>query len=107
MKKAEDQGGEFRGDDFNAEQFVFRLFVSGASPNSLRAIVNVKEICDTHLPGRYCLEIIDVYKQPLLAKNEELVALPMLIKKAPLPERKLIGDLSDTLKVLKALGVTE
>ncbi|MES2881815.1 MAG: circadian clock KaiB family protein [Bacteroidota bacterium] len=105
MKNIEEQGAEKQGDDFNNGQFVLRLFVSGASPNSIRAIANLREICDQHLSGRYSLEIIDVYQQPLLAKDEELVALPFLIKKVPLPERKLIGDLSDTVKVLKTLGI--
>lgn len=85
--------------------YVLRLFITGASPNSARAIANIKDICEAHLSGRYSLEIIDVYQQPLLAKAEQIVALPMLVKKAPLPERKLIGDMSDTGKVLKGLGL--
>jgi circadian clock protein KaiB len=85
--------------------YELRLFVTGASSNSVRAIANLKHICETHLPGRYSLEIIDVYQQRPLAEQEQLIALPLLIKRAPHPERRLIGDLSDTEKVLRGLGL--
>jgi len=84
---------------------VLRLFVTGASPNSTRAIANLKDICDTYLKGKYELEIIDVYQQPLIAEREQIIALPLLIKKSPSPERRLIGDMSDTEKVLRGLGL--
>ena len=84
---------------------MLRLFVAGASPNSARAINNLKEICDEFLEGSYKLEIIDVYQQAEVAKQEQIIALPMLIRKYPLPERKLIGDMSATDKVLKGLGL--
>ncbi|WP_183565022.1 circadian clock KaiB family protein [Mucilaginibacter sp. SP1R1] len=89
------------------EQHVFqlRLFVTGASPNSSRAISNLKDICEAHLKGNYDLEIIDVYQQPLIAELEQIIALPLLIKKAPGIERRLIGDMSNTTKVLKGLGL--
>jgi circadian clock protein KaiB len=86
-------------------EYVLRLFVTGASPNSVRAITNLSEICKTYLAGKYSLEVIDVYQQSLLAKKEQIIALPLLVKKLPLPERRLIGDLSDTQKVLKGLGI--
>jgi circadian clock protein KaiB len=86
-------------------QYVLRLFVTGASPNSVRAISNLKEICEGHLQGRYLLEIIDVYQQPALAEEQQILALPLLVKKLPLPERRMIGDLSNTEKVLKGLGL--
>ena len=85
--------------------FVLRLFITGASPNSMRAISNLKSICEEHLKGRYQLEIIDVYQQPLIAEREQLIALPLLIKKAPGIERRLIGDMSDKQKVLRGLGL--
>jgi circadian clock protein KaiB len=85
--------------------FILRLFVTGASPNSTRAISNLKNICEEHLKNRYELEIIDVYQQPLVAEREQLIALPLLIKKAPGLERRLIGDMSNTQKVLQGLGV--
>jgi circadian clock protein KaiB len=85
--------------------FILRLFVTGASPNSTRAISNLKNICEEHLKGRYELEIIDVYQQPLVAEREQLIALPLLIKKAPGMERRLIGDMSNKQKVLRGLGL--
>jgi circadian clock protein KaiB len=85
--------------------YVLRLFITGVSPNSVRAITNIKHICETHLNGKYELEIIDVHQQPALAKTEQLIALPLLIKKLPLPVRRLVGDMSDTNKVLKELGL--
>ena len=89
----------------SSSEFVLRLFITGATPNSTRAITNIKEICEGHLKGRYSLEIIDVYQQPDIAEKEQLIALPMLIKKHPLPERRMIGDFSDIEKVLKGLGL--
>jgi len=85
--------------------YVMRLFVTGASPNSTRAISNLKKICEEYLKDRYELEIIDVYQQPTVAIEEQVIALPMLIKKAPGMERKLIGDMSDKPKVLKGLEI--
>jgi circadian clock protein KaiB len=86
-------------------EYVLRLFITGATPNSLRAVENIKQICEEHLKGNYALEIIDVYQQHAIAAQEQLVALPLLVKKLPLPERRMIGDLSDTAKVLKGLGL--
>lgn len=85
--------------------YVLKLFVSGASPNSVRAINNLKIICDTYIKANYALEIIDVHQDSGLAQKEQIVALPLLIKKFPLPERKLIGDMSNTKKVLLGLGL--
>lgn len=85
--------------------FILRLFVTGASPNSTRAISNLKNICEEYLRGQYELEVIDVYQQPLIAEREQLIALPLLIKKAPGMERRLIGDMSNKPKVLKGLGI--
>ncbi len=87
------------------ELYFIKLFVTGASPNSARAISNIKSICEARLKGRYNLEIIDVYQQPLLAEKEQIIALPLLVKKFPLPERRLIGDLSNSEKVLQGLGL--
>lgn len=86
-------------------EFVLRLYVTGASPNSVRAVANLKEICEKYLAGRYSMEVIDVYQQGALAQEEQIIALPLLIKKFPLPERRFIGDLSDTDKVLKGFGL--
>src|SRR6476469_7136116 len=87
------------------KEFVFHLFITGASPNSLRAINNIKQICEEHMAGRYQLEIIDVYQQPSIAQQEQIIALPLMIRKHPLPERRLIGDMSETAKILKTLGI--
>lgn len=85
--------------------YVLRLYVTGASINSLRAIVNLKEICDKYIPDNYSLEIIDVYQQKSIAEQEQIIALPLLIKRLPLPEKRMIGDMSDTQKVLSGLGI--
>jgi circadian clock protein KaiB len=90
-----------------ADTYKLRLFITGASTNSTRAVINMKEICETYLKQNYELEIIDVHQQPLLAESEEIIALPLLVKKSPGPERRLIGDMSNTKKVLRGLGITE
>ena len=87
------------------KEYKLRLFVTGASPNSVRAIANLKHICEKHIPGKYELEIIDVYQQPLLAQEQQLIALPLLLKIEPLPSRRLIGDMSNDTKVLAGLGL--
>src|SRR5215217_8200686 len=87
-------------------EYVLRLFITGATPNSTRAVTNIKQICEDHLKGRYSLEIVDVYQQVAIAEKEQLIALPLLIRKEPLPERRMIGDLSNTEKVLKGLGLS-
>ena len=95
----------FDNDLIDDNTYRLRLFVTGATPNSSRAIVNIKEICENHLKGKYELEIIDVYQQPLIAESEQLIALPMLIKKTPSPQKRLIGDMSDVDKVLRGLNL--
>ena len=86
--------------------WILRLFVTGASPNSIRAINNLTRICEDHIKGQYELEVIDVYQEQVSAISEQIIALPLLIKKSPYPQRRLIGDMSDTGKVLKGLGLT-
>ena len=89
-----------------AEQgYVLRLYVSGASPKSLEAIKNIKNICDENLAGRYHLEVVDIYQQQDRAARDQVVAAPMLVKQLPLPLRRLIGTLSNTSHVLRALGL--
>ncbi|HEY0246061.1 MAG TPA: circadian clock KaiB family protein [Mucilaginibacter sp.] len=88
------------------EVYQLRLLVTGASPNSIRAIANIKEICETYLKENYELEIIDIYQQPLIAQSEQILALPLLIKKAPGVERRLIGDMSNKERVLRGLGLS-
>ena len=85
--------------------YVLRLYITGSTPKSMRAVENIKEICEKHLKGRYDLEVIDIYQQPALAKGEQIVAVPTLLKKLPPPLRRIIGDLSNTEKVLYGLDI--
>jgi circadian clock protein KaiB len=87
------------------KKYVFKLFVTGNLPNSCRAIINIHAICEKYLKDRYQLEIIDIYQQPSLALTEDIIAVPILIKKLPLPEERLMGDLSDTENVIKILQI--
>jgi circadian clock protein KaiB len=87
------------------EKYVLKLYVTGATPNSRKSIENIKKICEEYLEGRYELEVIDIFQQPVLSKGEQIIAAPTLVKKLPLPLRKLIGDLSDTDRVLMGLNI--
>jgi circadian clock protein KaiB len=82
-----------------------RLYVAGQTPKSLTALKNLKRICEEHLQGRYELHVIDLVKTPQLAQNDQILAIPTLVRKLPVPIRKIIGDLSDTTKVLVGLDV--
>jgi circadian clock protein KaiB len=86
-------------------QYVLRLYVSGATPRSVEAIANLKAICETHLKGCYDLQVIDIYQQPELARDQQIIAAPTLIKKLPLPLRRLVGDLSKEERVLVGLDL--
>lgn len=85
--------------------YILRLYITGMTPNSKRAVENVKKICEQYLKGRYELEVIDIYQQPTLAQEEQIIAAPTLIKKLPGPFRRLIGDMSNTEKVLVGLDL--
>jgi circadian clock protein KaiB len=91
--------------DQGEERYVLRLYVVGMTPNSLRAIANIKQICEEYLQGRYELEVIDIYQKPVLAQGEQIIAAPTLIKKLPLPLRRFIGDMSQTEKILLGLDL--
>lgn len=88
-------------------RYVLRLYVAGLTPRSSAAIQAVKQVCDEHLEGRYDLEVIDIYEQPTLAKGEQIIAAPTLIKQLPLPLRRLIGDMADTQKILVGLDLRD
>ena len=88
-----------------AAKHVLRLYVTGVTGKSVRAIENVRRICDEHLKGRYELEVIDLYKNLPLARGDQIIAAPTLIKRLPLPLRRLIGDMSDEARVLVGLDV--
>ena len=79
-------------------EYDLKLFVSGASPNSVRAINNIQRILECHVSGKYSLQIVDVYQEKSVAQEEQIVALPLLIRRFPLPERRLIGDMSNEQK---------
>jgi circadian clock protein KaiB len=85
--------------------YILRLYVSGMTPRSLLAIENVRKICMEHLEGRYQLEIIDIYQQPIFAKEGQIVAAPTLVKELPPPLRKFLGDMSQTEKLLVGLDL--
>ena len=85
------------------QEYVLRLYVTGMTPKSIRAIENLRKICEENLEGRYELEVIDIYQQPEYAKKEEIVAVPTLIKELPLPLRRFIGDMSNKEKILIGL----
>ncbi len=85
--------------------YVLKLYVAGQSPKSINAIANIKKICEENLQGRYELEVIDLYQRPQLAQGDQIIAVPTLIKKLPLPLRRIIGDLSDTERVLVGLDI--
>ena len=93
------------GDPPAAERYVLRLYVTGMTPRSTQAIKNLQAICDEYLDGRYELDVIDIYQQPVLAKGEQIVAAPTLIRKLPLPIRRLVGDMSERERVLMGLDL--
>jgi circadian clock protein KaiB len=86
-------------------KYILRLYVTGMTKRSARAIENLQTFCEKHLAGHYELQVIDVYQQPELARTEQIVAVPTLIKKLPLPLRRLIGDMSDEERVLVGLDI--
>jgi len=88
-----------------SNHYILKLYVAGQSPKSINAFANIKKICEKNLHGRYELEVIDLYQQPQLAQGDQIVAVPTLIKKLPPPLRRIIGDLSDTERVLVGLDI--
>jgi circadian clock protein KaiB len=86
-------------------EYVLRLFVAGTTTRSVRAIANLRRICEEYLAGRYELEVIDIYQHPELAKKVQIFAAPTLVKELPLPLRQFVGDLSDVDKVLLGLDI--
>jgi circadian clock protein KaiB len=88
------------------ESWMMRLYVAGQSTKSLAAIANLRRICDAHMPGRCTIEVIDLMRNPELAKADQIVAIPTLVRKLPEPARRIIGDLSATDKVLMSLELS-
>lgn len=100
------KGGE-RGkkDKHDEEQWILRLYVAGQTPRCIAAFANLKKICEEHLAGKYRIEVIDLLVNPQLARGDQILALPTLVRKLPEPVKKIIGDLSDTERVLVGLDV--
>ena len=88
-----------------APNYVLRLYITGSTPRSARAIENMRRICEEHLAGRYDLEVIDIYQRPEAAREFQLIAVPTLVRLLPEPLRRIIGDLSDRDKVLQGLDL--
>lgn len=91
----------------SAEPYVLRLYVAGATPRSLQAIIDARAICESHLADRYRLEVIDIYQRPGLARDDQIIAVPTLVRYQPAPLRRLVGDLSNPERVLTGLGLSK
>ena len=89
----------------SVEHYNLRLYVAGQTPKSLAAIANLKRICETHLAGRYAVEVIDLIDKPQLAAMDQILAIPTLVRRVPEPLRRIIGDLSRTERVLVGLDI--
>ena len=93
--------------DNRRAEYILRLYVTGSGPRSLKAISNLKRVCEEHLHDDYDLQVIDIYKNPDAAREEQIIAAPTLIKRLPAPLRRFVGDLSNTQKLLNGLGINE
>jgi circadian clock protein KaiB len=105
MKKSQKTAAEAAISVADAARYVLRLYIIGTTPQSMRAVANIRRICDEHMPDRYELEVIDISRHPTLAEGEQIIATPTLIKKLPLPLRRFIGDLSQTDRILLGLDL--
>ncbi len=94
-------------EDSKKTKYVLHLYVSGNTKRSTNAILNLRKLCDEYLKGRYELEVIDIYQQPSLARQDQILATPTLVKHLPLPIRKVIGDLSETERILIGLDIVK
>jgi circadian clock protein KaiB len=104
-KKA--RGPKSGASDGTAEKWQLRLYVAGQTPKSVRALANLKKLCEEHLAGRYSIEIIDLLKDPQLARGDQILAIPTLVRHLPAPLKKIIGDLSNSERVLVGLDLRE
>ena len=94
-----------KGSAFQRAKYILRLYVTGSTGRSLKAVYNLRKICEEHLPDEYELEVIDIYKDPEAAREAQIIAAPTLVKRLPLPLRKFVGDLSNTQKILVGLDI--
>jgi circadian clock protein KaiB len=88
-----------------SDTYILRLYIAGQTPRSVAALANLKEICEEHLAGRYKLQVVDLLENPQLARGDQILAIPTLVRKLPLPMRRIIGDLSNTERVLVGLDL--
>jgi circadian clock protein KaiB len=91
--------------DVDAEKYELRLYVAGQTPKSIRAFANLRKICEEHLPGQYRIEVIDLLEKPQLAEGDQILAIPTLVRRLPEPVKKILGDLSNTERVLVGLDL--
>ena len=103
-KRTSNDGADHR-DGSGPNMFDLRLYVAGQTPKSIAALANLRRICNEHLVGRYKIEVIDLLKNPTLARGDQILAVPTLVKKLPSPVRKILGDLSNTERVLVGLDL--
>ena len=89
----------------DGDTYILRLYVAGTTPRSMRAILDARAFCESHLANRYELEVIDIYQQPAQARDEQIIAVPTLVRSLPPPLRRLVGDLSDVDRVLTGLEI--
>jgi circadian clock protein KaiB len=105
VDRAEDFERALAEAESGGQRYVLRLYITGTTSRSARAIQNISDLCEKHLKNRYDLEIIDIYQQPVLARGQQIIAAPTLIKSLPMPLRKFVGDLSDSDRVLLGLDL--
>jgi circadian clock protein KaiB len=104
MKAKQSSPGR-RNDEVDGEIISLRLYVAGQTPKSVTAFANLKRVCEKHLTGRYKIEVIDLVKNPQLASGDQILAVPTLVRRLPVPIRKIIGDLSNTERLLVGLDI--
>ncbi len=105
MKAVTTEKGKKAKTDSTAEIWNLRLYVAGQTPKAITAFVNLKQICEEHLAGKYQIEVIDLLKNPQLAKGDQIIAIPTLVRRLPAPLKKIIGDLANTERVLVGLDI--
>jgi len=105
QKRRTSNSGSLEADGLDAGRWNLRLYVAGQTPRSLTAFKNLKEICEEYLKGKYHIEVVDLMENPTLARGDQILAIPTLVRKLPQPIRKIIGDLSNTERVLVGLDI--
>jgi len=103
--KAKSKAAPARAAEPDAERWLLKLYVAGTGSKSVAALANLKKICEQHVPSQYEIEVIDLFEHPQLAKGDQILAVPTLVRRLPAPIRKIIGDLSNTEKVLVGLDI--